>query len=674
MRLITKNGELDLPEDFSFEIEKCSTFFSSDGEQSIPVTLPATPRNLAALGQPLRMAGSRSALTRVDAVLHAGVMQRHGQLVISGASRDGITASLALGESDLYTKYSEMSVRELFAGHNRTEYSTVEGWVGYFNKVIAGEAEEDELTLMPVLVDKNDDRYIILNEPEQTSDTSPQELKWMARVISSGDNAEQVPEGYGITPFIYLRTFIGLLFEKMGLKIGTSAFDDTFFDSVVLLNNCADTICAGSLSYEDLVPSCTVGEFLELLEKKFNVYLFVNNETATADLLCMDIKVSGVPDMDISAQLDSMDGIKLDFGERERIVLSSDTSLDGAAPPEDNMKVFHDKYPVVSSLDEDEMHRIRHYSVVLRLATGEYFMVERSLETISYNQKRIGSNYFTRDRQNTEKSREITAEDVLPPMVMYRRGADEYNDLILAPYIGSRAHRHTSYNSSGKDEDQAVIFAFDAGEAVVDSYHAPSYRLATTQAYNNIGIQWRTGDLTPESLFSRFFSGINDVLSNCISTVTAKVDFTPGQLLAMNMGRLKLLDGVLLLPKTVRYNVGRGVSCGLSKFLIVKDYLNDVQEENIEFGEQLYTWQFRSRLVEALEDLEQTHAIVEYEWSDGLSDEFIYIPPPSADNVTDYHFTRTAHFRCTNEHGTDLYEADRDIDCWYESVPIEDAY
>ena len=674
MRLITKNGELDLPEDFSFEIEKCSTFFSSDGEQSIPVTLPATPRNLAALGQPLRMAGSRSALTRVDAVLHAGVMQRHGQLVISGASRDGITASLALGESDLYTKYSEMSVRELFAGHNRTEYSTVEGWVGYFNKVIAGEVEEDELTLMPVLVDKNDDRYIILNEPEQTSDTSPQELKWMARVISSGDNAEQVPEGYGITPFIYLRTFIGLLFEKMGLKIGTSAFDDTFFDSVVLLNNCADTICAGSLSYEDLVPSCTVGEFLELLEKKFNVYLFVNNETATADLLCMDIKVSGVPDMDISAQLDSMDGIKLDFGERERIVLSSDTSLDGAAPPEDNMKVFHDKYPVVSSLDEDEMHRIRHYSVVLRLATGEYFMVERSLETISYNQKRIGSNYFTRDRQNTEKSREITAEDVLPPMVMYKRGADEYNDLILAPYIGSRAHRHTSYNSSGKDEDQAVIFAFDAGEAVVDSYHAPSYRLATTQAYNNIGIQWRTGDLTPESLFSRFFSGINDVLSNCISTVTAKVDFTPGQLLAMNMGRLKLLDGVLLLPKTVRYNVGRGVSCGLSKFLIVKDYLNDVQEENIEFGEQLYTWQFRSRLVEALEDLEQTHAIVEYEWSDGLSDEFIYIPPPSADNVTDYHFTRTAHFRCTNEHGTDLYEADRDIDCWYESVPIEDAY
>lgn len=672
MRLITKNGELDLPEDFSFEIEKCSTFFSSEGEQSIPVTLPATPRNLAALGQPLRMAGSRSALTRLDAVLHAGVMQRHGQLVISGASRDGITASLALGESDLYTKYSDMSVRELFAGHKRTEYSTAEGWVGYFNKVIAGEAEEDELTLMPVLVDKNDDRYIILNEPEQTSDTSPQELKWMARVISSGDNAEQVPEGYGITPFLYFRAFITLLFEKMGLKIGTSAFDDTFFNSVVLLNNCADTICAGTLSYEDLVPSCTVGELLELLEAKFNVYLFVNNETATADLLCMDIKVSGVPDLDISAQLDSMDGLKLDFGKRERIVLSSDTSLEGAAPPEDNMKVFHDKYPVVSSLDEDEMHRIRHYSVVLRLATGEYFMVERSLETISYNQKRIGSNYFARDRQNTEKSREITAEDVLPPMVMYRRGADEYNDLILAPYIGSRAHRHTSYNSSSMDEDQAVIFAFDAGEAVVDSYHKPAYRIATTQAYNNIGSKWHDGDLTPESLFDRFFSGMNSILVNCISTLTAKVDFTPGQLLSLNMGRLKLLDGVPLLPKTVRYIVGSEVACGESEFLVVKDYSDDIVEESLQFARQLYSWQFKSTLVDELEDLEQSYAIVESEWSDGLEDEYIYIPPPTADGQRAYPFTRRAHFKCTNQYGTDLYEVDRDIDCWYESVPIDE--
>ena len=33
MRLITKNGDLDLPEDVSFESETSSSFFSSEGEQ-----------------------------------------------------------------------------------------------------------------------------------------------------------------------------------------------------------------------------------------------------------------------------------------------------------------------------------------------------------------------------------------------------------------------------------------------------------------------------------------------------------------------------------------------------------------------------------------------------------------------------------------------------------------
>lgn len=670
MRLITKNGELDLPEDFSFEVEKQSTFFSDEGEQSLPVTLPATPRNLTALGQPLRLAGSRSPLTSIDAVLHAGVMQRHGQLIVSGASEDGITASLALGESDLYTKYSDKSIRDLFADHKRTEYNTVQGWVEYFQQILSGEVEDEDLTLMPVLLEKSESSYLIFNEPEQNSDTTPQALKWMSRVISAGSSTEQVPEGYGVTPFIFLRRFITLLFDRLGLSIGANAFDDAFFDRVVLLNNCADTICAGTFTYQDIVPSCTVGDFLELLENKFNIYAFVDSETETVDLLCMDVKVSGIPDLDISSRLDLASGIKVEFGEREHIVLGSDTTLDGAAPAVETLKELVEKYPVVTSLDEDAWRKVRHYSVVQRLATGEYFLVEKSLETASYNVKLLGSNYFTRDRDNTDSSRELSAKDLLPPMVLYQRDANQYNDIILAPYIGSRLHRHTSYNSENLDEQQQVLFAFDAGLSIVDDFHKPSYRIATTQAYNNVGGKWRDGDLTPESLFSRFFAGMNNILCNCITTMTAKVDFTPGQLLSLNMGALKLLKGVPLLAKTVRYTVGKSIICGESDFLVVKSYSDDITEEVIEFDEQLYTWQFKSNLIQLCEELEQTYAIVESSWSDDLDDDFIYIPAPSASGLRDYFFTRRAHFRCTNQYGTDVYEVDRDVDCWYESVPI----
>lgn len=672
MRLITKNGELDLPLDFTFEIEKTSTFFSSDGEQSIPVTLPATPRNLSALGQPLRLAGSRSALTRVDAVLHAGVIQRAGQLIISGASRDGITASLAINESDFYSKFSEVSIRELFSEHVRSEYTSASSWVDYFNGIIAGTTEDDEITLMPVLVEKNDITYLVLNDPDPSSGTTPQKLKWMERTISVGGSSEKVPDGYGVTPFIFLRAFISLMFSKMGFTVRSSMFDDDFFKEVVLLNNCADTICGGTLNYADIVPSCTVGEFLELLENKFNVYAFVSSETNVVDLASMDVKVTGVPDIDMSGQLDMNGEFKVDFGEREEIVTSSDTSLEGAEPPEENLATMARKYPVITSLDETAFRQdSRHYSTMLRLATGEYYRTETVVETGEYRVTRIGTNYFRHERNVDGKTREVTAGDIIPPMVIYNRSG-EWNDLLLAPYIGARKHRHTSFNNEAMDEDQDVLFAFDAGLAVVDSFRTPSYRLATTQSYNNVGNKWHDGDLTPESLFERFFKDFGNLLLNCTTTLTAKVDLTPAQIQTFNMGRLKMLDGVLLLPKTINYTVGADIRCGESSFLVLKKHSDDIEESEIQFSRQYYTWEFTSSIDEDYDDLEEHYAIVEHTWLEdsGGDKEYIYLDPPTSEGVKAYFFKRTAHFRCTNEYGTDLHEEDREVDCWYESVPI----
>ena len=42
MKLIVDQGELSLPSDFSFDVEKNSAFFSEDGSTTIPATIPAT--------------------------------------------------------------------------------------------------------------------------------------------------------------------------------------------------------------------------------------------------------------------------------------------------------------------------------------------------------------------------------------------------------------------------------------------------------------------------------------------------------------------------------------------------------------------------------------------------------------------------------------------------------
>ena len=114
MKILIKTGELDLSEDFSFEIEKTSSVYSEQGEQSIPVTFPATPHNLILLGQPLRPARYMRYPYRIPARLEAGVFGKTGELVISKYSRKGISASFIFSESVIYSEYSEKKLKELF--------------------------------------------------------------------------------------------------------------------------------------------------------------------------------------------------------------------------------------------------------------------------------------------------------------------------------------------------------------------------------------------------------------------------------------------------------------------------------------------------------------------------------------------------------------------------------
>ena len=82
MKLTTNNGELDLPIDFSFEVELNNPFFSDEGDATIPATIPATPNNLKVLDNIHRVDRANRFLKTVPATLMAGAIQKHGQLII----------------------------------------------------------------------------------------------------------------------------------------------------------------------------------------------------------------------------------------------------------------------------------------------------------------------------------------------------------------------------------------------------------------------------------------------------------------------------------------------------------------------------------------------------------------------------------------------------------------
>lgn len=122
MKLMTNNGELDLPEDFSFEIELNNPFLSDEGDSSVPATIPATPNNLKVLDNIHRVDRANRFMKSVPATLMAGTIQKHGQLIIDTLNmKNGISVSLAVENSDLYSQYKGKSLKEIFSSKVRDD-------------------------------------------------------------------------------------------------------------------------------------------------------------------------------------------------------------------------------------------------------------------------------------------------------------------------------------------------------------------------------------------------------------------------------------------------------------------------------------------------------------------------------------------------------------------------
>lgn len=608
MKLYTSRGQVQIPSDLSFEIKKTNPFFSDEGEQSIPVSLPSGPENLRVLGHPERIAGTNNTLRKMDARLEAGILHLGGQLLVDTISKDGISAALALSESDMYAKNKDTKLPDLFKDtyhtcpSGETTPATVNGWAIYLGDIMYGR-KSDIFTCAPVYVeyDKENDIAIVLNEPDYGQGAEDNEnagVRWACRsMVISSDKNEVVPDGYALTPFLYLYAFLDLLLTKLGYNVTVNHFSSSTanLNKIILLNNNADTICKGRICYGDIVPGCTVSEFTEWLEDKFHVTIMVDSAKNTASVVSMETVLSSAVTDDLTHIVDGAPSVSV--SDARHVVLSSDTSsIDGAEPAEENIMDFHNKYPAVKEMNETSFRDTttrNKYSVVLRRATGVWILNTWNPDTDSIETSVLGTNMYQYSRPEDGEAEEHDAKDVIPAMMVRRIPSDgAENTAVCAPWIGDRRHNNTGYDTSkdDKDSNQEIIVAFDAGLSGTDSYHSRSYRLATTQRYNNLGNQWNTWSLTPEDIYTLFWDGWNRTLMNNSLSVIMKADVPLPKLLNFDINAIRRYKGVKLLCTALNYTVSHdGVTCGDSEFLVLSDTGKTPTAAPL-FVEQTYRW------------------------------------------------------------------------------------
>lgn len=557
MKLITNNGHLDLPQDFSLTIERTNPFLSGEGDSSVPATLPASENNLATLGHLERIDRATRYKNKVDAILQVGPVQKRGSLVIDTVHRqDGIDASLAIDSSDLYVKAKAKTLKEIFA-----EYDDGEGYKQTFTDLATAMATMQDIyhngsansdyVIFPVAIaayetgddDEKTTVYQFNNEVDDNDD-----LVYAERVVREGDIQMLVPEGYGIAPFLKLGKLLDRLFECLDYTVTANCFNDQFYDKIVIVHNCSDALVRPVLNYADLVPSCTLSEFLEWLLAKFHVQPVVDSEAKEVRIARMESlinRIVGGYDMDISSLAEG--DFTMQLNPSKRIVLTPTYEIEGTEPAEETFDKLLSKYGFYVDVSEAQFASLTTDSpavqdcLIRRKASGMFYLLERRLDNGNIELHELGSNYFTYDRQNSDETEDFSQGDLLPRMWV----GDNYE---VAPYIGERIHRHTSYKGSVDDSEQPII--------VVQALTSKLTTFATSGTTQKdiplkeypsteTGFSW---GLDNYSLQFSFWNRYNTLLLNNPVHLIGRLKLGIAQFLGMDMSKLKLCRGQRLLP------------------------------------------------------------------------------------------------------------------------------
>lgn len=363
------NEPLDLPAGFSVELEDTNPIFNERGSQSVPATVPATSMNERLLAFPARIdTGEDPNKPERVAVVSDGAYVRRGMVNVTTAGKaEGITFNIGFDNSTAYNRWSDKKLSELSTlptihGEDVGFENGVAGIIDYLSTLYTRpEPDRDPLAVFPlavgnesIQVDSNTKVYWeVLNAPTTGGGLrTPTNVK---RVIDGQVTDVTVPEGYCISPFLRVWRLLELVFADLGVTIVSNEFrTNPEFARLVVLNNAADAVCIGELRYSDLVPDCTVSEFLNALWVRFGLTYNINFDTKRVTLRFLRDIIKSPAGREITSITTGAELIN--YEARQYVKLSAKTSLEGAAPATERFEDF------IKGLDVGAVHLGAHVS------------------------------------------------------------------------------------------------------------------------------------------------------------------------------------------------------------------------------------------------------------------------------------------------------------------------
>lgn len=355
-RIVISGEDLDLPDGFSLSIEETSPIFNDIGSQSIAVEVPDTLRNRRLLDFPNRPDSSGfGKSTSIQCLVISGGYIRGGILNTDSTAENGISVNIGFDNSMAYDAWRSRKLSEIEAlpCFRFRDMDAVKSEM--YRLYLYADSQIDDLAVFPVCVGKEEVKekiegeaaegemwFEVLNHFRYDDNIFlPKEeiYKDFKCVIDGSEAVISVPNGYGCTPFVRVWRILDSIFKDIGLQMDRNPFrDDIELSRLVVLNNTADALCACTLDYAELMPDCTVEDFLHSLFVRFGLVYRTDFDSGIAYISLVREISEASPCIELDPLLTKIPETELRTPQYVR--LSAGTSLEGTAPFTDRLEDY----------------------------------------------------------------------------------------------------------------------------------------------------------------------------------------------------------------------------------------------------------------------------------------------------------------------------------------------
>jgi hypothetical protein len=582
MKIINEDKQLayDLEPDTVLDMERTNPFFNEQGEQSLPVDIPATEKNRNILGFADQIGSNQRGATRFNATILDGSFVVTGRQAVLSAQRKGkISTSFYLNEGAMYSKIEEITLQQMFGDELIPGISTVAEAIAWCRTLIGG--NNPNYCIFPALVDdgsnNNYPKYKKINRygyeypfyggyywadwiPDPSSGFTADFYNSIDRVEMDGDTKITIPPGYYITPFIKANYLLTRIFSYLGYTLNANFFTQTEpFTSMVFCNSCMDTLANGVIKVSDLVPECTISIILDIFRKKFCCEFIPNEVNKTIDIILFKDVVAEAPSVDLTGYLISQPSI--DFPDYKQVILSSDKKVSNSVDVQepDSLPSLITAYPMAYYDKVDcSFYRTGFYNT--DGFTGMFNVRQRIAPS--------SSKFFAGSDLETE---EITVPDCMAEFridtnstklsdTLYEYGAG-FASLL---FIGSPIYRNSKIvlsDGSGEDNSesktQEAILAF----FYLDSGIYPSGTISNYMTDLNEDGYTRLFDYTlcyygPDGIYEKFYRQYDNILRNSKHLITAELILPETLRMSIAAHKLVSIQGQSMFINNLRYKIG----------------------------------------------------------------------------------------------------------------------